>query len=185
MRVATHAILIVLMTLAVAARARAQTVVTPLVSANIKTTPGFYDLDDAASQTHTGVGVSVSRLGDGWFGVESEVMFTPSAFSGGDLIDSSRLVTATAKVLAVAPTRFGLRPYVSFGVGVAQISSDDVVGLFRVDATRLVATIGGGAWRWITPQIGIRAGIDFLRTRDVETGPFETWRPSAGVSIKF
>jgi hypothetical protein len=186
MRAATHAILIGLITLAVAAPAQGQTIITPRLSANLKTTPGFIDLDDAASGSHIGTGVSVSRLGDGWFGFEAEVGFTPSAFSGNDLVESSRLLIATGNVLAVAPMRWGLRPYASIGVGVAQIKSDDVAHLFVVNASRLVGTIGAGAWTWLTPRVGIRAGIDFLRTiRDVESGPFETWRPSVGVSIKF
>jgi len=185
MRAVTHTILLALMMLAVAAPGQAQTIVTPLMSVNIKTSSGFIDLDEASTQTHVGVGVSVSRL-TGWLGVDGEVMWTPSAFSGGDLVDSSRLVTATGRVLAIMPVRFRLRPYVSFGVGVAQIKSDDVAHLFAVDSSKPMATIGAGAWTWITPRVGIRANIDFLRTiRDVESGPFETWRPSAGVSIKF
>jgi hypothetical protein len=185
MRAATHALLIVLMTLAVATPARAQTIVTPLVSATIKTSSGFIDLDDASAQSHIGAGVSVSRV-KGWLGVDGEVLWTPSAFSSGDLVESSRLVTATGRVLAVVPVRFRLRPYVSFGVGVAHIKSDDVAHLFAVDASKPIATIGAGAWTWIAPRVGIRASIDFLRTiRDVESGPFETWRPSAGVSIRF
>jgi len=185
MRATTFAIWLGVMALAFPTPARAQTIVTPLMSVNIKTSSGFIDLDEASTQTHVGVGVSVSRL-TGWLGVDGEVMWTPSAFSGGDLVDTSRLVTATGRVLAIMPVRFRLRPYVSFGVGVAQIKSDDVAHLFAVDSSKPMATIGAGAWTWITPRVGIRANIDFLRTiRDVESGPFETWRPSAGVSIKF
>jgi hypothetical protein len=185
MKVATDTILIGLMMLALATPAGAQTIVTPLVSANIKTSSGFIDLDDVSTQTHIGVGASVSRL-KGWLGVDGEVMWTPSAFSGGDLVESSRLVTATGRVLALVPVRFRVRPYVSFGVGIAQIKSDDVAHLFVVDSSKLVATIGTGAWTWLTPRIGIRASIDFLRTvHEVESGSFETWRPSGGVSIKF
>ena len=186
MKVATNATLIVLIVMVAAAPARAQTIVTPLVSANIKTTPGFIDLDDAARATHIGAGVSVSRLTRGWLGVDGEVMLTPSAFSGGDLVESSRLVTAMGRMVVIAPTGWGLRPYVSVGIGVAQITSDDVVGIFAVDSAQPMAAIGAGAWKWLTPRVGLRANIDFLRTiRDVESGPFETLRPSAGVSIKF
>ena len=186
MRTTTFTILVVVMVLAAAAPARAQTIVTPLVSANINTTPGFIDLDDAATRTHIGVGMAMSRLTRGWLGVEGEVMLTPSAFSGGDLVETSRLVTATGHVLAMGPSVWRLRPFVAFGVGVAQITSDDVAHLFAVDSSRLVATIGGGAWTWLTPRVGIRAGIGFLRTvREVDSGPFETWRPSGGVSIRF
>ena len=184
MRAATCTIVLAL--LAMPAPALAQTIVTPRLSANIKTTPGFIDLDEAAGRTHIGVGVAVSKLTDGWLGVEGAVELTPSAFSGGDLVQSSRLVTAIGSVLAVAPSRWGLRPYASIGVGIAQIKSDDVAHLFVVDASQLVAAVGAGAWTWLTPRVGIRAGIDYLRTvRAVESAPLETWRPSAGVSIRF
>src|SRR5262245_23244742 len=73
----------------------AQVVVTPFASVNAGTTPGFLDLDNAAKNVHGGFGLSVSVLTDGWIGVEGETAFTPSAFSGHDLVESSRLVTAS------------------------------------------------------------------------------------------
>jgi hypothetical protein len=172
--------------LAVAAPARAQTVVTPLLSANITTSPGFIDLDDGASRTHAGFGVAVSQLTAGWLGVEGAVMLTPSLFSGGDLVESSRLLTATGSLLVTGPARWRVRPYVSLGIGLAQIESDDVAHLFAVDSSQLAASIGAGAWTWFTPRIGLRTSIDFLRTvHAIESGPLETLQLSAGVSIRF
>jgi hypothetical protein len=81
--------------LSCASAATAQVVVTPFASANVGTTPGFFDLDDAAKNAHAGFGLSVSLLTDGWIGIEGETVFTPSAFSGQDLVESSRLVTAS------------------------------------------------------------------------------------------
>ena len=172
--------------LAVATPARAQTIVTPLVSANINTSPGFIDLDDAASDTHIGGGVVVSRLTGGWFGMEGEAMLTPSAFSGGDLVESSRLLTATGSVLAMFPERWRLRLYVSLGAGVGHLKSEDVAKLFVVDSTQALLTAGAGAWLWLSPRAGIRTSIRFLRSvSSVESAPFETWQPSVGVSIRF
>jgi hypothetical protein len=185
-RGATPAILLALIALAVATPARAQTVVTPLLSVNMETTPGFIDLDDAASRTHVGVGVAVSRLTSGWLGVEGVVMLTPGAFSGGDLVESSRLLTATGNLLLTGPARWRVRPYASIGIGLAQIKSDDVAHLFEIDSSRLAATIGAGAWTWFTPRVGLRTSVDLLRTvREVESGEFQTLRLSAGVSIRF
>jgi hypothetical protein len=185
-RAATPAILLGLVMLAAATPARAQTVVTPLVSANIKTTPGFIDLDDGASRTHAGFGVAVSQLTAGWLGVEGAVMLTPSMFSGGDLVESSRLLTATGSLLVTGPARWRVRPYASLGIGLAQIESDDVAHLFAIDSSQLAASIGAGAWTWFTPRLGLRTGIDFLRTvGEVESGTFETLQLSAGVSIRF
>jgi hypothetical protein len=172
--------------LAVAAPARAQTVVTPLVSANITTSPGFIDLDDGASRTHAGFGVAVSQLTAGWLGVEGAVMLTPSMFSGEDLVESSRLLTATGSLLVTGPAGWRVRPYASLGVGLAQIESDDVAHLFAIDSAQLAASIGAGVWTWLTPRVGLRTSIDFLRTiREVESWTFETLQLSAGVSIRF
>jgi hypothetical protein len=179
-------ILIGSLMLALAAPARAQTVVTPLVSANVKTSPGFIDLDDGASGTHGGFGVAVSQLTAGWLGVEGSVMLTPSMFSGGDLVESSRLLTAMGSLLVTGPARWRVRPFASIGVGLAQIDSDDVAHLFTVDSSHLAASIGAGAWTWFTPRVGLRTSVDFLRTvREVESGTFETLQLSAGISIRF
>lgn len=81
--------------------AQAQIVVTPFVSVNLRTAPGFIDLDDAARDLHGGFGVAVSMVTDGWLGAEGEMALTPSAFSGHDLVTSSRLLTASGGVLAI------------------------------------------------------------------------------------
>lgn len=184
---APRAILLGLMAAwSVALPARAQTVVTPLLSANVNTSPGFLDLDDAASRTHIGGGVVVSRLTDGWFGVEGEAVLTPSAFSGGDLVESSRLLTATGSVLVMFPERWRMRLYVSLGAGVGRIKSVDVAELFVVDSTQAMLTAGAGGWIWLSPRAGIRTSIRFLRSvSSVESAPLETWQPSVGVSIRF
>lgn len=180
------AITVWLVILAAATPARAQAVVTPIVTASVQTTPGFIDLDDAASDSHFGAGVSVSRFTSSWFGVEGTVTFTPSAFSGGDLVDSSRLLIATGNALIAGPARWRVRPHLSAGVGVARVQSDDVARLFSVHESRLAITVGGGAWMWITPRIGVRTKIDFVRTiNDVNSAAFETWQPSAGIMIRF
>ena len=186
MRAATPAALLGLILLAAAAPARAQTVVTPLVSANLNTSPGFIDLDDGASQTHVGFGVAVSQLSAGWLGIEGAVMLTPSMFSRGDLVESSRLLTAMGSLLVTGPAGWRIRPYASIGVGLAQIESHDVAHLFEVDTSHLAASIGAGAWTWFTPRVGLRISADFLRTvREVESGTFETLQLSGGVSIRF
>jgi hypothetical protein len=169
-----------------AARAEAQVVVTPYVATNVRTDPGFIDLDDAARRLHGGFGVAVSLVTDRWIGAEVETTFIPSAFSGGDLVESSRLLTASGSVLAVFPARWIVRPYVSAGVGIVQITSEDVARLFVVDAQHPIATVGVGAWAWLGPRIGIRTGIRFVRSlRTVEFGSLETWQPSVGVSLRF
>jgi hypothetical protein len=166
----------------------AQIVVTPFASVNVGTTAGFFDLDDAAKDLHAGFGVSVSFLPDGWIGVAGETVFTPSAFSGGDLVESSRLFTVSGDLLVAAPNRPGrrLRPYVSLGAGVAHISSIDIGRFFVVDSTVPIATASVGTWIWFGPRIGVKAGLRFVRSlRTVESDSLETWQPSVGFSWRF
>jgi hypothetical protein len=164
----------------------AQVVITPSLTLNLHTTPGFVDLDDVPSQRHIGFGVAVSRVTRHWLGVEGDVTMTPSAFSGGDLVTSSRLLTASGSVLALVPEHWRLRPYVSVGVGVAAIRSMDVANLFTIDSTHPTGNIGVGTWVWLGPRMGIRVGLDFLRTFDaVELEAFETWQPSVGLALRF
>jgi len=169
-----------------ASPARAQLVATPFVSATMKTDPGFIDLDDEASSAHGGFGITLSLL-RGWFGIEADTSFTPSAFGGGGLVESSRLWTVTGGVLAIAPTPWqSVRPYASFGLGMAQTNSVDIGRIFVIDSSRAVATAWVGTWVWISPRIGIRGGIRFVRSlHTVESGPLETWQPAAGISVKF
>jgi hypothetical protein len=170
------------------AQASAQIVVTPFASVNAATTPGFFDLDDAAKKLHGGFGVSISVLTDGWIGVEGETVFTPSAFSGHDLVESSRLLTASGSAVVTAPARWGrrVRPYVSVGAGLAQIDSVDVGHFFVVDSSVPVATGSVGAWVWFSQRVGLRASLRFVRSlRTVESESLETWQPSVGVSWRF
>ena len=189
MRTQPRSILIALSLRGFAApQASAQIVVTPFASVNAATTPGFFDLDDAAKELHGGFGLSVAVLTDGWIGVEGETVFTPSAFSGHDLVESSRLLTASGGAVVTAPARWGrwVRPYASFGAGVAQIKSVDVGHFFVVDSSVPVGTGSVGAWLWFSHRVGLRANLRFLRSlRTVESEPLETWQPSVGVSWRF
>jgi hypothetical protein len=180
------AVLALIVVLCAARAGAAQVVITPSLSLNLHTTAGFVDLDDVPSQRHIGFGVAVSRVTRHWLGVEGGVALTPSAFSGGDLVTSSSLLTMTGSVLALVPERWRLRPYLSVGLGVARIRSVDVAHLFTIDSTHATANAGVGTWVWVGPQVGFRAGLAFLRTFDaVELETFETWQPSMGLAIRF
>jgi outer membrane protein with beta-barrel domain len=174
--------------LSVTSQAAAQIVVTPFASVIAATSPGFFDLDDAAEDLHGGLGVSISFLTGGWIGVEGETVFTPSAFSGHDLVESSQLLTASGGAVVTAPARWArrVRPYVSLGAGVEQINSVDVAHFFVVDSSVPIATGSVGAWTWFSPRVGLRASLRFVRSlRTVESGSLETWQLSVGVSLRF
>jgi len=181
-----RAMLLALGIVAAATPTQAQTIVTPIVSTNFNTAPGFIDLDDASSANHVGFGVAVTRFTTDWLAVEGSVMVTPSMFSRGDLVESSRLLSATGSVLVAGPELRRIRPYASIGVGVARLESDDVAHLFKIESSRLAASVGAGAWMWFTPRVGLRTSIQLLRTiRDVDSAPFETLQFSVGIPIRF
>lgn len=171
-----------------ASQAVAQVVVTPFASVNAGTSPGFFELDNVAKKVHGGFGVSVSVLTDGWIGVEGETVLTPAAFSGHDLVESSRLLAASGGAVVTVPARWGrrVRPYVSVGAGLAHINSVDVAHLLVVDSSVSVATGSVGAWIWFSQRVGLRASLRFVRSlRTVETESLETWQSSVGVSLRF
>jgi hypothetical protein len=166
----------------------AQVVVTPFASVNAGTSPGFLDLDNVAKKLHGGFGVSVAVLTDGWIGVEGETAFTPAAFSGHDLVESSQLVAASGGAVVTLPARWArrVRPYGSFGAGVGHINSVDVGRFFVVDSTIGVMTGSVGAWIWFSQRVGLRTSVRFVRSlHSVETESLESWQSSVGVSWRF
>jgi hypothetical protein len=170
-----------------ASAATAQVVVTSFASANLGTTPGFFDLDDAATKVHPGFGLSVAFLTVGWIGIEGETVFTPSAFSGRDLVESSRLVTASGGLVVTTPARWrrAVRPYVSFGAGVAEIKSADVGRFFVIKSAVPISSASVGTWIWFGQRMGIRGSLRFVRSlRRVESDSLETWQPSIGFSLR-
>lgn len=117
--------------------AQAQIVVTPFVSANLRTAPGFIDLDDAARDLHGGFGVAVSMVTDGWLGAEGWVARPYVSLGAGVariesvdvaelfVIDSSQPV-ATASVGAWVwfGQRVGIRTSIRFLRSVRRVEAE-------------------------------------------------------------
>lgn len=96
-------------------------------------------------------------------------------------------VDANAALFAV-PRRWSrvVRPYATIGGGVIHVTSSDIAGIFPIDSTRPVASIGAGAWVPITARIGARASARYLRTRSEPSSTwFETWQVTVGATVKF
>src|SRR5215210_8093581 len=113
MRAARVFRVVVCATLATTQPARADWLLTPFVAAAVRTQTAFLDLDDAARQTHATYGAALTVIGDRLFGVDFETAFTPSAFTGGQLIVSSHVTTALGSVVVALPARWSrvVRPY--------------------------------------------------------------------------
>jgi hypothetical protein len=68
--------------------------------------------------------------------------------------------------------RYGLRPFVSGGIGLLHASRSDTLGIIPInDLDLLGMNIGGGAVGMVTERVGIRFDLRYLRKIE---GPDET-----------
>ena len=178
--------------LALPAPASAEWLLTPIVGTTVRTATGFVDLDNTAADRHPVFGVSVTGLSSGVFGVEAEATIVPSVFTGHDLVDSSRVLTAGASLVLAVPRRLlRVRPYAVIGADLVRTTSADA-GLLPVDSTLPALHLGGGVWVPVARRVAIRAEVTFMRTSTGDDGAFavhggylEMGRITAGVAWRF
>ena len=102
------------------------------------------DLEQATDNVHRNIGGTVTLLGHGIFGVESVFVYTPGFFQMSDDIDtslvtSSRTIAFMGNAVLTTPrrwTEYGLRPFVSGGLGVLRTSVTDRGNIFSTDTDR-------------------------------------------------
>lgn len=165
----------------------------PIVGTTILTETGFVDLDDTASGSHLVFGVSLTGLSSGLFGLEVEATVVPSVFTGHQLVDSSRVLTASASVLAAVPRSvWRIRPYAVVGVGLVRSTSSDAADLLPISSTQPGFHLGGGVWVPIAKRVALRGDVRFLRTTTGDDGAFavhgafiEMGRITGGVAVIF
>jgi Outer membrane protein beta-barrel domain len=179
---------VVLALLGAAQPARADWLFTPFAGAAFGTSTGFLDLDGAAGRRHATYGIALTLFPEGVLGVEVGSTWTPSAFTGHDLVESSRLLTGTGSLVIALPSGWSrfVRPYATIGAGVINLTSIDITGIFPIDSTRPAASVGGGAWWPITDRLGVRGDVRLLRTLSDEAANwFETWHATVGATVRF
>jgi hypothetical protein len=179
---------VLLVLVAGATSARADWLLAPFAGVAIRTETGFLDLDGVAGRPHATYGVALTLFPERVFGAEIDASATPSAFTGHDLIESSRVATVTASAVIALPKRWSrvVRPYATTGVGLLHIASTDIAGIFPIDSTRRAASAGIGVWLPITPRLGARADARFTRSGSESTSTqFEAWRTTIGATIRF
>jgi hypothetical protein len=180
----------VALTLCVPARgAAADWVLTPIVGTTLRGTTGFVDLDATAGDRHPVYGVSAMRFPERLVGIGAEATMTPSFFTGHQLVESSRVVTANVSAIVAIPRSVLsiARPYVLVGVGLVRSSSDDLRHIFPIDSTLPALNAGAGVLVPISRHLGVRADVLFTRTTRGDdalgggAGFLEMWRIAAGV----
>jgi opacity protein-like surface antigen len=168
--------------------ARADWLLTPFAGATFNTDTIFLDLDDVASRPHAAYGVALTLFPERVFGVSVDASATPSLFTGHDLVESSRLLTAMGSLVIALPKRFSraVRPYAGIGAGLVHVRSTDIANIFPIDSTKAAASVGLGAWLPVTARLGARGEVRFLRSGSGSSSSrFETWQATVGAAIRF
>lgn len=157
------------------------------------------DLEGGVQQVHWNFGGAVTLIGDSPFGVEGYFVRTPNAFDREDIAQVEQSLTYALMANAVLATprswnRYGLRPYVSAGLGRLHAFNEDlreVIAPIRLNL--LGMNVGGGAVGFVSDRVGLRFDLRFFRNiRGVEPnvdpfaiGPVRLryWTSSVGVVI--
>jgi hypothetical protein len=180
------------------AEARADWLITPFLGTSFAGETTFLVLEEGAGSRLT-LGVSVSLLGAGIFGVEAEVGHTPKFFEGDDpsgLVLSNQVTTVTGNVLLAAPlslTRESLRPYLVGGLGLLQARLRHAAGVFPLSEDRLGLSLGAGAIGFVSDFTGLRFDVRHIKAISGSDGPLARpgvsrlsfWRASAGLTIRY
>ena len=180
------------------ATAQADWLITPFLGASFASQATFLVFEDNAGRKLT-LGASVSLLGDGIFGLETEIGHTSRFFEGNDplgLVLTSRVTTFSGDAIVAAPlalTRESLRPYLVGGIGLIQARSTHAAGLFPIDENLTAVNVGVGAIGFVTERTGLRFDVRHFRTIGAVSAPrvstgtsrLSFWRSTAGVTLRY
>lgn len=122
------------------------------------------DSDLASGNVHRNFGGSVALLGNGVFGVEGLVVWTPGFFTGRPegLVKRSRSIETMGNVMVTTPrrwTEYSLRPFISGGLGVIHTSRTENV--FPDNRSIPAFNIGGGAIGFLSKRTGLRFDLRY------------------------
>lgn len=156
------------------------------------------DLETAAPEKKTPLGVAVMWLGPGIIGAELDLTLIPDYFDreNADLVTGSAVRTVMGSVILTTPlrlTRESLRPYVVGGVGLLHSQSEDLAGLFTFKSDLWGMNVGGGAIGFLSDGFGVRLDLRYYRNLSEETQPgvvfgstrLTFWRASVGLVFRY
>lgn len=177
-------------TLGIAAPARAQGFISPLIGYDAGGDAGCQDLSDCQDKK-INVSVSFGALGN-VFGVEEEIAYAPNFFGEAPGLSSS-VLTLMSNVMLV-PNLGLLRPYALVGIGLMKSHIELAPGsIFTADDSTLGWDIGGGLIVPLGEHIGLRGDIRYFHSfQDLEVLGFTLGdtklnygRASVGAVVKF
>lgn len=183
--------------LAATAPARAEWFITPFIGVKFAGNTNFPDLEQGAGNTKLTLGGAAGIVGDGLFGAETELGYSPRFFerANGSLIARSNVLTLMGNVIITAPralTGYSLRPFVSGGGGLIHVGIQDVADILSVSENLFGVNVGGGAVGVLTPRTSVRFDLRFFKSvtksepqNVVVAGTgISFWRASVGLAIR-
>lgn len=186
------------LTLAWPASARADWLLVPHTGLKFGGGTTLVDLETAAPEKKTPLGVSVTWLGAGVIGAELDLTLIPDYFDreNADLVTGSSVRTVMGSVVIAAPlrlTRESLRPYVVGGVGLLHAQSEDFAGLFTFKSDLWGMNVGGGVIGFLSDGFGVRLDLRYFRNISEEDQPgvvfgstkLSFWRTSVGLVFRY
>ena len=203
------AVLVLMVGAMAPAKASADWLFTPWVGWNFGGSARFNDaIGDFEDEfeNRASYGASLSWMGAGVIGFEVDFGWAPNFFQpteGDDNFEygDSNVTTLMGNLILGIPiggqTGFGIRPYVSGGLGIMASRADgpqDFLG--ELDKNEWGYNVGGGITGFFTDKIGMRGDIRYFRqlrdaeldlddVLDVGLGDLRFWRGSVGVVFRF
>ena len=184
----------------VPASARAEWHLTPFLGLTFKGDTTLIDHEQAAGKTHWTFGGSVALMGGGPVGVEGLVTYTPGFFQQEnmpppDIVDS-RTLAIMGNVVLTTPRSwnpYGLRPFVSGGIGLLHATATDSFELTPVNTNLLGYNVGGGAVGFLNDRVGLRFDLRYFSNLKPSDDPenaigrvhLSYWTGSVGVVLKY
>ena len=175
--------------------------IAPFLGLTFKGDTTLIDSEQAARKVHWNFGASITYIGGGPVGVEGLVSYTPGFFQqdnpplGVDVVESRSLAIMGNVVLTTPRSwnEYGLRPFVSGGVGLLRATATDSPEIFPVNSNLLGYNIGGGAVGFLSDRVGLRFDLRYFRnlksSEDTENaiGPVHLsyWNATVGVVFKY
>lgn len=136
----------------------------PFVGMTFLGDTSIVDLDDAVRQRHWNLGGAVTFVG-GWpVALEAIFVYVPGLFERGEsqTITASRSIALMGNVVLTTPrvwNEYGLRPFVSGGLGLLHAAHNDPA--LPVRANLLAYNVGGGAVGFLTDRVGLRFDLRY------------------------
>ncbi|HEY7500394.1 MAG TPA: hypothetical protein VH740_17870 [Vicinamibacterales bacterium] len=185
------------------ARAAADWQIAPFLGITFHGETTLLDNESAVGKADWSVGAAVTMLGAGPIGVEGLALYTPGFFQQDNPppdrpdVVSSRAFALMGNVVLATPrkwTEYGLRPYVSGGLGLLNASSKDEFNLLPVKTNLLGYNVGGGAVGFLTDRAGLRFDLRYFSNLRPSTSEEQIalgrvqlsyWNASVGVVFRY